>query len=136
VQTLIEQPELQSVPLPADQSGRARMIYVLVPIRPEPDLRALAARVERALEPWRAQYAPDLLVSIASTGVDIAPEATEAPLVAVLLQPLADDDDALDALARGAAVDSRYIAVDPSRMAPPLTPASAQLAQQSTEERA
>lgn len=118
VQNLVEQPEMQSVPLPADSLGRVRLAYVLVPLRPEPDLRTLAARVERALEPWRSQHAPDLLISIASTGVVLAPGATEAALVAVLLQPLANDGAALDALARGGSVDPRFLVADPSRMAP------------------
>jgi hypothetical protein len=133
VQNLVKQPELQSVPLAADRSGRARLAYVLVPIRPEPDLRALATRVERALEPWRAEHAPDLLISIASTSVALTPDAVEAPLVAVLLQPLADDDDGLDALARGAAVAPHFVAADPTRM-PAQLAASAQQLQTTLEE--
>lgn len=125
VQTLIMQPELQSVPLESDQSGRARIIYVLAPICPDPDLQTLAARVERALEPWRAEHAADLLIYIASTGIALTPDTTEAPLVAVLLQPLTDDGTAIDALAAGATVDQRYIAIDPSRQPLHLTLASA-----------
>jgi hypothetical protein len=116
VQNLVEQPALQSVPLTADGPGRARIIYVLAPLRPDPDLRELAQRIERALDPWRVQHDVDLLVYVASTGVPLHPAATEAPLVAVLLQPLADDGTGVDALALGGRIDTCFVTVDPSQV--------------------
>lgn len=115
VQSLVEEPALQSAPLPAAGPERLRIVYILVPLRPEPDLRELAVRVDQALAPWRASREGDLLIYLASTGAPLTPEAREVPLIAILLQPLADDEAALQALARDCVFDPRFVSADPTR---------------------
>jgi hypothetical protein len=109
IQQLLERPELQSVPLQPSGAGHPRLCYVITPIIPDPDLKAIATWVEQGLQEWRAERDPDLLLHFASTAVPLSSMAQEIPLVLVLVQPLEDIGPAIDGLALGTyPIDPRF----------------------------
>jgi hypothetical protein len=102
IKILIEQQELQSVPLDPAALGHTRLIYVVAPIIPDPDFTRLTARIDSNLKQWRNNTDRNLLIHYVSTGANLSSERGEVPLVIVLVQPLADDGGGLDRLARDA----------------------------------
>ncbi|HEX8597034.1 MAG TPA: hypothetical protein VF952_00775 [Chloroflexia bacterium] len=113
-QELLENLELQSLPLPAAKNERLRSIYVIAPIIPDPDLRDIAQWAEQALEKWIAENAPGVLVHFASVSLPLNAVSQEIPLIVVALQPVEDDGTQIDQLAFGT------LEIDPGFNATPL----------------
>lgn len=77
---------------------QSRVICVICPVKPG-DFRPVAERAERILGPWRAATDPNLTVVYASLPTRMTASTREVPIVAVLLQPLADGLEEVERLA-------------------------------------
>ncbi|GEM_PF-3687607 len=109
IRTLIEHPELQSLPLEPAELGRTRVVCTIAPIVPSPDFQVSARRIKESLELWRVATDQDLSLQFASIGAPLQ-GATETPIVVVLLQPVAADGETVDALADGThIVDAKFL---------------------------
>lgn len=109
IRTLMEHPELQSLPLEPAELGRTRVVCTIAPIVPSPDFQVSARRIKESLESWRATTDQDLSLQFASIGAPLM-GVTETPIVVVLLQPVAADGEMVDALADGThTVDAKFL---------------------------
>jgi hypothetical protein len=100
IRTVFEHPSLQSVPLEPVAPGHSRDIYVSAPILPR-HLQDVAERVRDNMAGYLAAKDPHVSLHFASIGVELTPTDLQAPVIAVLVQALQDDGEALDALAVG-----------------------------------
>ncbi len=115
IKAVVENAHLQSMPLDAAGPGNTRICYVITPMVPDPDLRRISERVDASLASWRAARDPDLLIHYASIATPLHPDATEAPLLVVLVQPLADRGEQIDALALGShEIDPKFTLASPA----------------------
>lgn len=88
---VLTDPQLQALPLtPADHP---RFLYAALALRPDPDLRALAARVRSDLGDLDRETA----LSFASIAAPLTPQTEQVPLVVVSLFPLTEGVDGLKA---------------------------------------
>jgi hypothetical protein len=92
----------QALPLPA--AARPRFVYVISALRPDPDTRTLASRVQGSLA-----LDPDTTLAFASIGHPLTPTTSQAPLVVVSLFPLAVGLDAVTRLALGEPVATSFL---------------------------
>jgi hypothetical protein len=98
--TLVEHPELQSIPVEPSALGSTRLLLGVAPVVPT-YLQVSALRVSEALHDWRTELDPDLLPQFASVGYHLSPDTVEAPVFVVMVQPIAADGDTIDKLACG-----------------------------------
>jgi hypothetical protein len=100
IKSVVEQEHLQALSLDKAGPGRVRVCCVIAPIEPEAFAKSIA-RIEESLEAWRMETDPNLSIQFASIGAYFDAETDQAPLIAVLLQPLEAGADEIDGLARG-----------------------------------
>ncbi len=108
IRAVLEHPSLQSVPLEPVAPGHSRDIYISAPILPR-HLQDVAERVRDNMASYLAATDPHVSLHFASIGVELTPTDIQAPVMAVLVQALKDDGEALDALALGKyTVDKKF----------------------------
>lgn len=110
IRTVIEHPELQAAPIDRSTLGKTRLVLESAPVKPQPDFQRSARRVTEAVEEWR-KHDPDIGIQFASIGFPLNAETQEVPMFVVLLQGLDADAEAVDAVALGAPVASKFLAV-------------------------
>ncbi len=93
---VLHESSLQSLPLPA--AKRPQFVYVIAPIRPDPDFRTLSERV-RSSPISGLTY--DTTLSFASIGEPLTPASQQAPLTVVSLLPIEGGIEAVTQLSLG-----------------------------------
>lgn len=104
IQDVLTNATSQSLPL---QEAEPRFIYVILPVRPEPDLLKIAQGVQQAVKP---QLGFNTKLAFASIGKPLAMHTQEVGIAVVSFFPLAADLKAIeDYLTERQPVDPRFL---------------------------
>jgi hypothetical protein len=98
IRSVVEDSSLQALALEPARDGSTLICLVTVAVDAG-DLQPIASNIEERIRPWLDRTLPELSIQFSSVGASVDPDICEAPLSVVLLQPLVEGAEALDALA-------------------------------------